>query len=106
MWSLKKHDLRKVFPLSKKSQTYRQAPPLRLQGPLPMAFSTSLKKQTTLRSLATTLKTVSGRTSHPLSTEKPRPMSYSHSISPQQMAPILPRKDREISLKVPKITIG
>jgi hypothetical protein len=107
MWSPKKHDSRKVFPLSMRSQTYKHAPPLQLQGPLPMAFSTSLKKQMTHRSLATISKTVPGRASHPLSTEKPQPMFYSHSTFLQEMPPILPqRKDRGISWKARTITIG
>ena len=72
-----------------------------------MAFSTSLKKQMTLRSLASIPKTIPERTNHPLSTEKPQPMFYSHSTFPQEMPPILPRrKGRGISWKVPKITIG
>src|ERR1700722_15706722 len=107
MWSPKKHDSRKVFPLSMKSQTYKQAPPLRLQGLLPMAFSTSLKKQMTLRSLASIPKTVLRRTSHPLSTEKLQPMFYSHSTFPQEMPSILPRsKGHGISRKAPKRPIG
>src|SRR2546421_8669213 len=107
MWSPKKHDSRKVFPLSMTSQMYKQGPPLRLQGPLPMAFSTSLKKQMMLRSLASIPKTVQRRTRHPLSIEKPQPMFYSHSTFPQVMPPILlRRKGRGISWKAPKITIG